>query len=74
MSSSESDFETAEVNNLVYIMTLNKVYSYQIITKCYKEVKNTALFWSAKYLITSILISCHVVQADEKDNITSFTI
>ena len=43
MSSSESDFEIDEVNNLVYIMTLNKVYFYHIITKYCKEVKNTAL-------------------------------
>ena len=52
MSSSESDFEIDEVSNLVYIMTLKKVYFYHIITKCCKEVQNTALLWSAKYLIT----------------------
>ena len=52
MSSSESDFEIDDVNNLVYIMTLKKAYFCHIITKCCKEVQNTALLWSAKYLIT----------------------
>ena len=58
MSSSESDFEIDEVNNLVYIMTLKKVFFYHSITKCCKEVKNTALLWSANFLIKLILISC----------------
>ena len=40
MSSSESDFEIDEVNNLVYIMTLNKAYFYHIITSVVRKWKH----------------------------------
>ena len=43
MLSSESDFEIDEVNNLVYIMTLNKAYFYHIITSVVRKWKT--LLW-----------------------------